>query len=449
MLTAQEAFEKSKYVYLSGVLSKEQAQELTLHMWTLWGEKKLVKDDQCPQSYSIYGDAVLENVMHNLAAPLSKQLGIELIPTYTYARIYKTGEVLKKHRDRESCEISGTMTLGLDEQSAIWPIKFSELSNDEVGTQLEIDVGDMVMYRGNDLYHWRDKYKGNWQAQVFFHYVDANGPNKEFAHDKRVPVQQDKRVTIQPPKSSWLTDLIRQENITPLNNKIQETSPLPNTIVTQPPIEFRKDPIFNGVIIPSYSTECPGFTSFNKNFNPQMTFTRDECNSVINYAKKKYPVKATVGTDEKGTGAFRPEVRRVEQYSIGLNDETKWIFTKLTHAIAKANAEFYKFDITGITHELMLLHYKSDEQAFYDWHTDVGPGPSATRKISISAMMSDRTDYEGGELLVNNFGNVVEAPTDIGCLNMFPSYLLHTVKPVIKGERWVLVIWVHGSTPFR
>ena len=52
---------------------------------------------------------------------------------------------------------------------------------EDPGTSYDIDVGDLVMYRGNELVHWRPEYKGKWQAQVFFHYVDANG---KFANHK-------------------------------------------------------------------------------------------------------------------------------------------------------------------------------------------------------------------------------------------------------------------------
>ena len=72
------------------------------------------------------------------------------------------------------------MTLGFDPGSGIWPIYFAEEEDDVVGSSLEIDIGDMVMYHGNELYHWRPQYKGKWQVQVFFHYVDANGPHKEW-----------------------------------------------------------------------------------------------------------------------------------------------------------------------------------------------------------------------------------------------------------------------------
>jgi len=415
-MMAKEYFEKNKFAYLSGVLPEEECQKLTDHMLTLLGQGKLVMDEQCPNSWSIYGDEKMDTILANLAPLLSATLGIELIPTYTYCRVYKTGEVLKKHVDREACEISGTMTLGVSPNSEIWPIHFAE-PNDPVGKSVQIEVGDLVMYRGNELVHWREQYKGDWQVQVFFHYVDANGPNKKFAFDCRPSLNTQKTQTPTP------------KLIEKMNKEVQCNA------------------IYNGVMFPSDDTDCPGAATYNSKFNPQLAFTSYECLEIVRYAKALYPEKALVGTED--SGKFAPEIRRVEQYKIPLKNETKWIFDKITNAIGTANREYYKYDIMGITHELQLLHYKSDESGFYDWHTDVGPGHAATRKISASVMLSSENEYEGGDLIIDNYGNKVVASKEIGSVNMFPSFLPHTVTPVTKGDRWVLVIWVHGRNRFK
>jgi hypothetical protein len=106
-----------------------------------------------------------------------KVSGRKLYPTYSYARLYKPGEELKKHTDRPACEISATLTLGFEGNP--WSIYMA-------GNKIDMQVGDAVLYRGMDVEHWREKYiEGEWQAQVFLHYVDANGPNTEYKYDKR------------------------------------------------------------------------------------------------------------------------------------------------------------------------------------------------------------------------------------------------------------------------
>ena len=79
---------------------------------------------------------------------------------------------------------------------------------------------------------------------------------------------------------------------------------------------------------------------------------------------------------------------------------------------------------------------------------DSGPGTPTTRKLSVSVQLSDENDYEGGQLLIND-GNVLAASLEQGSINVFPSYLQHTVTEVTKGNRWAIVIWIHGSDRFK
>jgi len=125
-------------------------------------------DQQVPNTYSIYADPVMETLLMKVLPKMKKETGLELIPTYSYARIYKHGDILHKHRDRPSCEISTTIHLGGDP----WSI-FVE------GTEVMLDVGDMLVYSGCELEHWREPLKGNTCAQVFLHYNHVNGPFAE------------------------------------------------------------------------------------------------------------------------------------------------------------------------------------------------------------------------------------------------------------------------------
>ena len=129
------------------------------------------KDKQIPNTYAHYGDMVMETLMMKVLPVMQQETGLELLPTYSYARIYKHGDILKKHKDRPSCEISTTIHLGGDK----WPI-FIE------GTEVLLDVGDMLVYSGCELEHWREPFEGNTCAQVFLHYNHVNGP---FAKDNR------------------------------------------------------------------------------------------------------------------------------------------------------------------------------------------------------------------------------------------------------------------------
>jgi hypothetical protein len=105
-----------------------------------------------------------------------------LLPCYSFLRIYRRGSVLDKHLDRPSCEISTTMTLGFDTAAGQWPI-WIEAHGEE--RALELAPGDMLIYHGAGLPHWRETYNGEFWVQVFLHYVRADGPYTEFKFDGR------------------------------------------------------------------------------------------------------------------------------------------------------------------------------------------------------------------------------------------------------------------------
>ena len=133
-------------------------------------------DQQIPETYSHYSDIVMETLLQKVKPIMEKESGVKLTETYSYARIYKKGDELKRHKDRYSCEISTTMNLGGDD----WSI-FLEPSGEEgkKGIEIKLEAGDMLMYRGCDLEHWREPFKGKDCGQVFLHYNDASGEDAE------------------------------------------------------------------------------------------------------------------------------------------------------------------------------------------------------------------------------------------------------------------------------
>jgi hypothetical protein len=143
-------------------------------------------DKQIPNTYSHYADPVMETLLVKMLPIMKQHTGLDLVPTYSYARLYKNGDELKRHKDRPSCEISTTLNLGGD----IWPIFIDGTGADTVideyknihkpnapaGTEVTLDVGDMLVYSGCDLEHWRKPFEGQVCGQVFLHYNHLNGP---------------------------------------------------------------------------------------------------------------------------------------------------------------------------------------------------------------------------------------------------------------------------------
>ena len=139
-------------------------------------------DDQAPNSHCVYGDPAFDLAMMFSGEDISKIVGKNLIPQYTYARIYKNGSDLKIHSDRPECQYSVTLSLGGDYKKP-WPIWIKDYAGNV--NEVPLDEGDMVVYHGTELEHWRDKFEGTAQDQLFMHYVDAEGEFKDRLFDGR------------------------------------------------------------------------------------------------------------------------------------------------------------------------------------------------------------------------------------------------------------------------
>ena len=153
-------------------------------------------DKQIPGAYSKYADWVMETLLMFMIPIMKAKTGMDLVPTYSYTRLYEKGNKLRRHKDRPSCEISTTLHLGGDP----WPIFLDPSGQDFVidefkeihkpgapkGVQVDLKVGDMLIYSGCELEHWRESFEGNICSQVFLHYNHATGPfAKTNLFDKR------------------------------------------------------------------------------------------------------------------------------------------------------------------------------------------------------------------------------------------------------------------------
>ena len=205
-------FKKKKYQVIREALSKELANFIFNYMmlqrdavdWMMKHNKVNPVnpfignrvDIQVPGCYTKYADWVMETLLQYMRPIMKAKTGMDLIPTYSFMRLYEKGNKLKRHKDRPSCEVSTTLHLGGDE----WPIFLDPSGADFVidelkeihkpgapkGLRVDLKVGDMLIYSGCELEHWREPFQGNVCSQVFLHYNHANGPfAKTNLFDKR------------------------------------------------------------------------------------------------------------------------------------------------------------------------------------------------------------------------------------------------------------------------
>jgi hypothetical protein len=198
-----EKFQKDGYCVVKNAISSELRDFVT--QYALFCETQDLmrglntSDVQSPGTHAKYGDPATETLLLSLQNVMEENVGFKLLPTYSYYRVYRNGNDLKRHIDRPSCEISATLCFNYsyDDTKYQWPI-FIE-SNGVFGADLM--PGDMLIYRGRDLRHWRDPLEYDdeevWHVQGFFHYVDASGPYQNYIYDGRNNVGELRKNTIQ------------------------------------------------------------------------------------------------------------------------------------------------------------------------------------------------------------------------------------------------------------
>jgi hypothetical protein len=188
--TDQEAFRRQGYLLLPRLLEAALANFLWSYVHTKLGCQllSLGGDDQVSNTPSAYGDPTFDGLLEYLRPRIEEISGLRLSPTYSYFRLYKHGDILKRHHDREACEVSISLNIGQVPSDA-WPL-YVEGNMGTYGALLS--PGDALLYRGIDVFHWREPFQGSRLAQVFLHYVNRNGPHADEKFDRRITLMRPK-----------------------------------------------------------------------------------------------------------------------------------------------------------------------------------------------------------------------------------------------------------------
>lgn len=201
-MSVQEFNEKG-YTLIKNALNPELRDVIT--QYALFDEMQDFTPDgvQVPAAHSKYADPAMEAMLLHLHPLMEKETGLTLYPTYSFYRVYRNGDILYPHKDRPSCEISTTVCFNYsyDNSQYAWPIIMD-------GSSIEMEPGDIVIYRGIELEHSRDIFvppNDDWHIQAFLHYVDANGPYSDYAYDKRNSIGDKEKVPSETNKKSYIS----------------------------------------------------------------------------------------------------------------------------------------------------------------------------------------------------------------------------------------------------
>jgi predicted 2-oxoglutarate/Fe(II)-dependent dioxygenase YbiX len=377
--------EKNNYIYLPNFLKENEYKTLAKDFENYCIENNLTGDMQAPNSSSCYNYVSFLELLCEKTPIISEIIGEKVLPTYTYARVYRKGDDLKRHSDRDACEVSLTVNLYQEED---WPI-YIEKSDGKV-SELILKPGDAMLYLGCVADHWRFELKNNKHIQVFLHYVKSRG-ERFFAHFDK--------------------ERERPPRVLPQLKEVQlETN---------------------------YSKDIENYIILLENAVPE-----DLCDSILKEYKKEHWYDTLVGD---GGGVVDKNIRSARTINMSLpeeiakNEKIRLELDKRMFECANRVIEHYKskFPDSVIVEDsgYQLLKYEKGE--FYKQHTD--HFKTHPRTVSCSFALND--NYEGGEFAFFDRKKVVKMKK--GSAILFPSNFMypHEIIPVTKGTRYSIITW--------
>ena len=179
-----DSLKEKKYKYVKNMLSQD-----LVNFLTSFSLKNIRSGDRmAPTSSAMHSvnSEIYTHIIHHLHPIMESQTKLKLKPIYSYNRIYYGGSELKKHKDRASCEISASIGLNYNYENPnyMWPLCMGDFP-------LIIKPGDGVIYKGSEIDHWRPIFNQPekcWHHQLFVHYVDANGPFKDYEPEESLEI---------------------------------------------------------------------------------------------------------------------------------------------------------------------------------------------------------------------------------------------------------------------
>ena len=164
------------FLIVKNFINSENAIKLS-NEFKIYCQNNITQDDvQIPNTPAKYNYISFLELLCEKTPQVSEIIGESVLPTYSYSRVYKNGDILEKHTDRDACEISLTLHLDGDKE---WSIYVETPDNKEV--EINLKQGDALLYLGCDAPHWRNAFEGQFYSQVFLHYVRSRG-DKSYAY---------------------------------------------------------------------------------------------------------------------------------------------------------------------------------------------------------------------------------------------------------------------------
>ena len=392
---------ENNYLVIPNFISSDKAKILAEEFKSHCENQGFPGDNQAPNSHSVYNHISFLELLCEKTPEVSSLLEETVLPTYSYARVYKEGSILEKHTDRDACEIS--LTLHLDGDYP-WPIWIETPQQEKKFVSL--NPGDAMLYLGRIAPHWRDEYKGSYYSQVFLHYVRSRGECSYAYFDNR---EKDK---------IGIPD--KEESNKQSDSKIEEV------------IQSKETP----TIVNKSTRKLEDFIKIYDNI-----VTEDLCDRILNEYEKGDHWNATrVGQGVVDTNSRNCSVVQIsDPQVIDKNFEIRKfidveLHQQLLEVVKRYSQDFCEFS-PSIDTGYDLLRYETGQ--FYIQHTD----SFLQQQRSISCSLSINDDYSGGEFAF--FDREIMIRAKKGSVIVFPSNFMypHEIMPVTGGTRYSVITW--------
>jgi predicted 2-oxoglutarate/Fe(II)-dependent dioxygenase YbiX len=392
---------ENNYLVVPNFIETDRAIKLS-HEFISYSEKNnLLGDSQVEQSRSKYDYISFLELLCEKTPEVSRIIGETVLPTYSYSRVYKTGNTLPPHVDRKSCEISLTVNLDCDIPWDIWI-----LTPTGEKRSVKLNPGDAMIYLGCAATHWREEFTGEFCSQVFLHYVRSRGPYSNVYFDKK--------------EYTSSNDIFKETEVE------EKPNSSPTLIVKEK----------EAIVTHKSKTPLDEYIKIFYNVVPDET-----CDLILD----EYISSNDWVESRTGDGNINKQIRNCDIISISQantilkNPETR---QKIDHLLFNSSGEALKKYIELFPHCEVntdsgydLLKY--DVGGYYSLHTD--SFKDIPRSVSCSFNLND--DYDGGEFAFFDKELVIRAPK--GSAIVFPSNFMypHEIMEVKNGTRYSVVTW--------
>ena len=419
----KEELWSNNYTVIPGFLDSCSATELSDEFREFTRKQNTEGDHQVPESSAVYNYLPFLEMLCQKCPEVSIAIGETVLPTYTYARVYKNGATLEGHTDRDACEISLTVHLGGDED---WPIWIETPNGKEVRVSLK--PGDAMIYLGCKARHWREEFTGDWYSQCFLHYVRSRGDKVHAVFDSENKQKPTTGIT----NYLNLKEVQKEERLEEEKPQVSDNMEI---VISEDGLEMLQEKKVVKEFKEAGTNILEDYVKVYYDVVPE-----DLCDAII----KEYSNSNEWKLAETG-GGLQTNVRNVDEIPmsqdaiIGDSQLRRQLDDRLFESVSSVSKKYhedFKHFVINVDTGYQLLRYK--EGQFYTQHTD--SFITQQRSLSCSLILND--DYEGGEFCFWD-GTMMHKPPK-GAALVFPSNFMypHEIRPVTKGERYSIITWL-------